>query len=127
MVYISNTCMLGHSAVTDSATPWAVVRKAPLSMGFSRQGYWSGSPCPPPGILLTQRLKPHLLCLLHWQVGSLPLVPPRKPVYTYNGIFFSHKNKESLPFVITQTDRKSVMLSEASQTERQILHSLTYA
>ena len=28
------------------------------------------------GIFLTQRLDPHLLCLLHWQVVSLPLVPP---------------------------------------------------
>ena len=28
-------------------TPWAVVRQAPLP-GFSRQGYWSGLPCPPP-------------------------------------------------------------------------------
>ena len=30
------------------------------------------------GILLTKGLNLHLLCLLHWQVGSLPLVPPRK-------------------------------------------------
>ena len=28
------------------------------------------------GIFLTQKLNPHLLCLLHWQVGSFPLVPP---------------------------------------------------
>ena len=32
------------------------------------------------GIFLTQGLNPHLLCLLHWQVGSLPLVPPGKPL-----------------------------------------------
>ena len=31
------------------------------------------------GILLIQRANPHLLCLLHWQVGSLPLAPPGKP------------------------------------------------
>ena len=30
-------------------------------------------------IFLTQESNPHLLCLLHWQVGSLPLAPPRKP------------------------------------------------
>ena len=29
-------------------TPWTVARQAPLSMGFSRQEYWSGLPCPPP-------------------------------------------------------------------------------
>ena len=28
---------------------WTVAYKAPLSMGFSRQEYWSGLPCPPPG------------------------------------------------------------------------------
>ena len=29
-------------------TPWTVAHQDPLSMGFSRQGYWSGLPCPPP-------------------------------------------------------------------------------
>ena len=32
-------------------TLWTVARQAPLSMGFSRQDYWSGLPCPPPGDL----------------------------------------------------------------------------
>ena len=32
-----------------SATPWTLARQAPRSMGFSRQEYWSGLPCPPPG------------------------------------------------------------------------------
>ena len=30
-------------------TPWTVARQAPLSMGFSRQEYWSGFPFPSPG------------------------------------------------------------------------------
>jgi len=30
-------------------TPWTVAHQAPPSMGFSRQEYWSGLPCPPPG------------------------------------------------------------------------------
>ena len=135
-------------------TPWTVAGQAPLSLGFSRQEYWSGLPCPSPGdlpypgiyptspalqanflplsyqeaqqecVLVTQlcpalcdpmdcslpgssvhgilqaRLlewvampssrgsspppphqgsNPRLLCLLHWQEGSLPLVPPGKP------------------------------------------------
>ena len=33
------------------ATPWTVAYQAPLSMGFSRQEYWSGLPCPSPGDL----------------------------------------------------------------------------
>ena len=36
----------GHSVVSDSATPWAIVWQAPLSMGFPRQECWS--PIKPP-------------------------------------------------------------------------------
>ena len=32
-------------------TPWTVDCQVPLSMGFSRQGHWSGLPCPSPGYL----------------------------------------------------------------------------
>ena len=39
------------SHVQLSATPWTAAHQAPLSMGFSRQEYWSGVPCPPPGDL----------------------------------------------------------------------------
>ena len=39
----------------------------------------------PQGIFLTQGSNPHLLCLLHWQADSLPLVPPEKPL-TGDGI-----------------------------------------
>ena len=39
--------------------------QAPLSMGFFRQEYWSGLPCPPPEDLPIQELNPCLLCLLH--------------------------------------------------------------
>ena len=45
--------------VSDSfATPWTVARQAPLSMGFSRQEYWSGLPCTPPGGLPDLGIKP---------------------------------------------------------------------
>ena len=67
------------SRVRLCATPWTVAHQAPLSMGFSRQEYWSGLPCHCPGIFPTQGLNPCLLRLLHWQAGSLPLVPPGKP------------------------------------------------
>ena len=33
------------------AIPWTLARQAPLSMELSRQGYWSGLPCPSPGDL----------------------------------------------------------------------------
>ena len=44
--------MLSHfSCVRPFATLWTVPHQAPLSMGFSRQEYWSGLPCLPPGDL----------------------------------------------------------------------------
>ena len=39
------------SRVQLCATPWTAARQSPLSMGLSRQEYWSGLPCPPPGDL----------------------------------------------------------------------------
>ena len=54
-------------------TLWTVACQAPLPMGFSRQEYWSGLPCPSPWIFPTQGLNQHLLHILHWQAGSLPL------------------------------------------------------
>ena len=43
-------CVLSpFSRVRLFVTPWIVALQAALSMGFSRQGYWSGLPCPPPG------------------------------------------------------------------------------
>ena len=61
-------------------TSWTVARQDSLSMGFSRQEYWSGLPIfLLQGIFPTQWLHLSLLCLLRWQVDSLPLVPPRKP------------------------------------------------
>ena len=64
------------------ATPWTVAHHAaPLSMGFSRQGYWSGFPCPFPEDLPTQGSNPCLLHLLHWLVCSLPLGPSGNSLY----------------------------------------------
>ena len=47
-----SACMLSHfRQVRLFTTPWTIVRQLPLSRGFSRQEYWSGLPCPPPGDL----------------------------------------------------------------------------
>ena len=40
------------------AIPWTVACQAPLSMGFSRQEYWSGMPCPTPGHLPNPGIEP---------------------------------------------------------------------
>ena len=43
------------------ATLWTIVHQAPLSMGFSRQEYWSGLPCPPPADLPNPGIEPATL------------------------------------------------------------------
>ena len=62
------------SCVRFFATLWTIARQASLSMGFSRQEYCSGLPCPPPGDLLDPGIKPislYISCigrqvLYHW-------------------------------------------------------------
>ena len=55
-------CLLsGFSCVQLFVTPWTVVRQPPLSMGFSRQEYWSGLPCPPPRDLSDPGIEPKSL------------------------------------------------------------------
>ena len=63
-------------------TLWTVACQAPLSLGFSRQEYWSGLPCPPAGDLPDPGIKPASpMSPKQWQVGSLPVGPPGKPMH----------------------------------------------
>ena len=61
-VSTTTTLTPNHCAVLSrvrlSATPWTAARQAPLSMGFSRQEYWSGVPHPPPGDLPNPGIEP---------------------------------------------------------------------
>ena len=50
--------MLGFSVMSDSTTPWTVACQTSLSMGFSRQEYWSGLPLHPAGDLPHPGIKP---------------------------------------------------------------------
>ena len=63
-------CVLSH--VRLFSTQWTVARQAPLSMGFSRQEYWSGLPFPAPGDLPIPGFK---LVSPAQLMGSLPLSP----------------------------------------------------
>ena len=57
-------------------TLWTVAHHAPLSMGFSRQKYWSGLPCSPPGDLPDPGFEPaSLMSNLHWQEMATHSVP----------------------------------------------------
>ena len=98
------------SCVQLFATPLTVAHQAPLSMGFSRQEYWSGLPCLPPGDL--PKLEIELVSLMSPALEGrfLPLLPPGKPLINvemyinqiHNEIFhtcqngYYHKNESQL-------------------------------
>ena len=68
------------SRVQIFATPWAVARQAPLSMGFSRQEYWSGLPFPSPGDLPDPGIEPWSPTLL---ADSLPFEPQGSLLWSF--------------------------------------------
>ena len=65
--------------MSNSCDPMDCSLPAPLSMGFSRQEYWSGLPCPPPGDLPDPRIKPVSPIL---QADPLLLTYKGSPRYT---------------------------------------------
>ena len=64
------------SRVRLAATPWTAAHQAPLSMGFSRQEYWSGLPFPSPGDHPDPGIEPKSPTL---QPDALTSEPPGKP------------------------------------------------
>ena len=56
--FFSYPCAHVLSCVWFFELPWAVVRRAPLSLGFSRQEWWSGLPCLSPANLPDTEIKP---------------------------------------------------------------------
>ena len=59
------------SRVCLFAIPWTVAHQAPLSMGFSRQEYWSGLPCPPPGDLPDPGIGGFFTASATWEIPTL--------------------------------------------------------
>ena len=56
-----------------------MAHQAPLSMGFSRQEYWSGLPCPPPGDLPDPGIEPESPEAPALKADSFTAEPPGKP------------------------------------------------
>ena len=76
-----NACALVHfSRVRLFVTLWSVACQAPLSMGFSRQEYWSGLPFPSAGHLPNPGIKPISPASPALQVDSWPTEPCGKPI-----------------------------------------------
>ena len=72
-------CVCLVSRVQLFATLWTVAHQAPLSLGFSRQEYWSGLPFPPPGDVPDPGTEPASPMFPVMQVDSLMLSHRGKP------------------------------------------------
>ena len=76
------------------ATPWTVAHQAPLSMGFPRQEYWSGLPCPSPGDLSKSGVEPVSPALAG---GFFTSEPPGRP-WTWRLLTNTNTPPGSKPF-----------------------------
>ena len=75
-MFLAQVLVFSCSFMSDSETLWTVAFQGPLSMGFSRQEYWSGLPFSSPGNLPDPGIEPVSPAL---QADSLPVEPPGKP------------------------------------------------
>ena len=71
-------------------------------MGLTRQEYWSGLPCPPPGDLPDPGIEPasRMSPALTGGLGSLPLAPPGKP-----------KPQQRMRLILRDLQHKFLMIS----------------
>ena len=103
--------MLVAQSCLTIAAPWiaTVARQAPLSMGFSRQGYWNRLSFPFPGDLPNPGIK---LRFPAFQAESLPSEPPGKPKTTNKpkGLQFELIGKAS-GYKWSLTQRSSILKS----------------
>ena len=79
MVPFIGAYMLSHfNHVWLFVTLWTVTHQTSLPMEYCRQEYWSELPCPLLEDYLNAGMEPYLLCLLHWQTGSLSASPTQE-------------------------------------------------
>ena len=85
-ILLNGVCACSVALVmSDSATLWTVALQAPRSMGFSRQEYWTGLPCPPPGDLPDSDTEPVSSEIPALQVNTLLLSHQGSPTAWYGG------------------------------------------
>ena len=80
-IYTIHVSHFGH--IRLFAILWTTAYEAPLSMGFSRQEYWSGLPCPPPGDLSDPGTELASLTSPTLAGGFFTYEPPGKDIYIY--------------------------------------------
>ena len=111
-------------------TPWTGACQASLSMGFSRQEYWSGLPFPSPGDLPNPAIKPESPTL---QADCLPSEPPGKPSSSscclatklcptlYDPVDCRQRSQASLSFTISQSLLKLMSIESVMPSSYLIL------
>ena len=78
------------SRVRLFAAPWTIAYQDPLSMGFSRQEYWSGLPFPSPGDLPNPGIEPRSPALQADASPSKPLLQLSKPLIQFSIVGWSY-------------------------------------
>ena len=117
----SSSGLVANSCLT-LATPWTVAHQAPLSIGLSRQEYWSGLPFPSPGDLPNPGIEPGSLNyrqILYWlsYQGSPCSKRTIHRHWNLNFIYFSHDNKILFFFFFKAIkDVKIFLSSQLSKT-----------
>ena len=158
-MYITHTRTITYTTVLNVkslshvqlfVTPWTVTYQVPLSIGFSRQEYWSGLPFPPPGDLPNPGVEPRSPTL---QADALLSEPPGKPhtivyrlqshtfvcfmyfgrwvLHTKTSINFSHPHFHGLYSLIrvilrdpgTRNPKSTVMYPHGDNVTHALLHS----
>ena len=89
----------GFSCIQLFATLWTVAHQALLFMGFSREEYWSGLPCPSPGDLPDPGIEPASSAAPPLKVDSLPLSRWGNPSVT----IFSKQSKVQDTVILSNT------------------------
>ena len=91
VVICMSVCMLSHfSHVQLFVTPQTVAHQAPQSMGFSRQVYWNGLPCPSPRGVPNPGIEPTSLVAPALQLKSFTTELPGKPqLFVYLHVYKS--------------------------------------
>ena len=69
------------------ATPWTVAHQTPLSMGFPRQEYSSGLPCPAPGDFPDKGIESTSLASPALAEEFFTTAPPGKPLNSYHAVY----------------------------------------
>ena len=93
---VGNNVLCVLSRFRLSVTPWTAARQVPLSMGFSRQEYWSGLPCLPSRDLPNSGIEPRLPHC--WQIFfTIWTICHLKPKNTGVGSLFLLQGESSQP------------------------------